>query len=118
MPSPDERLAALEENKIHTKETIEAIFTYMKEGRAWRDDVTSTLAVVVNNQKSMTDYQNKCDKEREDLKTDIGDVKSRVTETEGFQKRQIRAVFFMGAIMTFFVEGGAKLLTKLGEWFS
>lgn len=118
MPSPEERLAALEENKEHTKETISAIFTYMKEGRTWRDDVTSTLAVVVNNQKSMNDYQRKCDAERADLETKHTKLAGRVTDTEKFQSRQIKAIFIGGGIMTFLVEGGAKLLTKIGEWLS
>lgn len=118
MPSPEERLAALEENKAHTKETIEAIFTYMKEGRLWRDDVTGTLAVVVNNQKGMVDYQKQCDAERLKLATDTTALDTRVTATEGFQKRQLRLIFFMAIGINFLVMGGAKLLEKIGSFFS
>ncbi len=97
---------------------MDAIFTYMKEGRAWRDDVTSTLAVVVNNQKGMTDYQQKCDKERSDLGDKHTALDKRVTETEGFQSRQIKAALGAGGLMGFLVIGGSKLLEKFAGWFT
>lgn len=112
MPLTEERLAALEENKIHTKETIDAIFTYMKEGRAWRDDVISTLATVVNNQKSMTDYQKVCNDERAELEKKHTALDGRVTETEGYQKRQIKVTAFVSLLVSSFIGGGIMWFKK------
>ena len=101
-----ERIAALEVNHVNLKQTQDAIFDYLKEGREWREEASKSLAVVASNQIDMKAYQSRCDGER-------SDHDKRIAAVEGFQKRQIKAAIAAGGVASFLVVGGAKVVDKI-----
>lgn len=118
MPTNEERLATLEESKIHMQQTLSAIWRYMEEGREWREETGKTLSTILNEQKSMSLYQVHCDADRDNIERDAIALEKRVTATEGYQLRQIKMVIMVSTAVGFLASGGAKLLTKAAEFFS
>ncbi len=75
-------------------------------GRIFRQqgDIQTSVALVVQNQSGMKDYQIKCDHER-------ADHEKRITETEGFQGRLIKCAVAITGIGSL----ASPQLTKLWE---
>ena len=76
-----------------------------------REDMIVTLALIVDKQQDMKKYQDTCDTERKELKT-------KTQNFENFQKNIRRDAFGIVALITFGVQGGGKLIEKIGAWLS
>jgi hypothetical protein len=111
MTGDRERIASLEANQRNTDKTVDAIFEYMKDGKEQREKMIAQLAVVVDNQIDMKLYQDRCDAERTAHD-------KRITEVEGFQKRQIRIAVLAGGFGSFLALGGSKVIEKVLGVFS
>ncbi len=76
-----------------------------------RVEMLQTLTTVANQQAAFTKYQEGCDADRAKLGKRVGTV-------EGFQRSQKRYIIASGIIVTFLVQGGGKIVEKIGAWFS
>jgi uncharacterized coiled-coil protein SlyX len=90
----ERRLSTLEANQVNTDKTIDAIWKYMQEGRAWRDQATASLAILTNNQADCKDHE------------------KRITAIEGFQRRAIKFATAAAASIAVIVETAK----SLAEW--
>jgi translation initiation factor 1 (eIF-1/SUI1) len=111
MTGDRERIASLEANQANTTKTVDAIFEYMKNGKEQRERMIVQLAIIEGNQVDMKKYQDRCDAERTAHD-------KRITEVEGFQKRQIRIAVLAGSFGSFLALGGSKVIEKVLGVFS
>ena len=79
----ERRLSTVEANYINLSDSLDEIKDCMSRLFSETGDIKTGIALVVQNQKGMTEYQVKCDAER-------SSHEKRITATEGFQGRLVK----------------------------
>ncbi len=111
MTTPEERIATLEGVTCDLRD-------YMKEGREWREKTTECLAKMSVNQDNFRVYQIHCDADRADIIAKNTALDKRVTETEGYQKRQYKMAGLLAVVTSGLGLSSPKIVQMITEWLS
>lgn len=107
MPDNHERrLSTVEANYGTLTESMRRMEGYMGDLFRQQGDIKTSIALVVQNQNGMKDYQDKCDEER-------SDHDKRITSCEGFQKRLTGYAAIITAVGSLASPQLAKLWTRM-----
>lgn len=101
----ERRLATNEANIENFAKSQARIEDYMKALFEQNGEIKTSVALLVKSQEGMTKYQEGCDRERRDLD-------KRVTETEGYQKRQMRSAGGIAAAISIVFTGAIELFRR------
>lgn len=100
----ERRISTVEANAANTLMGIIEIKAMLATSAEKREAMLTQLAVVVDNQADMKQYQKDCNKERDDHE-------KRLTAVEGFQNRLVK----LAVVMTGIGSLASPVLTKLWE---
>lgn len=101
--SHERRISTVEANYASLSNSMGKIEGYLGKLFDQTGDIKTGLALVVQNQADMKDYQIKCDSDRADMKTQLDNV-------TGFQARTMKVASMVSGTVAFCLTAGI-------EWF-
>lgn len=87
----ERRISTVEANYTNLSESMARVEGYLGKLFDQQGDIKTSVALVIQNQDGMKDYQKKCDIDRQDYD-------KRITATEGFQTRLVKYALLVTGI--------------------
>ena len=101
----ERRISTVEANFADLLRTTTEIKGYLGKFFSDTNDIKTALALLVNNQNNVSDYQKKCDHDR-------ADHEKRITEVEGIQSRAMKMAAGISTTMAFIITAGLEWARK------